>query len=145
MLQLRAMTKQDLPVILDIEKQAHYHPWTKENFIDSLHSNSCWVLEQGDSIIGYGILKIVLDEAELLNITIAPDKQKQGFGQQLLTLLMTKAHCLQAKECFLEVRESNTTAYRLYEQYGFNELGRRRNYYPTAQGYEDALLMGHTL
>ena len=50
------------------------------------------------------------------------------------------------QECFLEVRASNHSAYRLYERYGFNEIGRRRNYYPAAGGgSEDALVMACTL
>ena len=49
------------------------------------------------------------------------------------------------RECFLEVRASNTSAYRLYERYGFNEVGRRRGYYPSAEGREDALVMACTL
>ncbi|MCG9958445.1 ribosomal-protein-alanine N-acetyltransferase, partial [Pseudomonas aeruginosa] len=50
-----------------------------------------------------------------------------------------------ARECFLEVRASNQAAYRLYERYGFNEIGRRRDYYPAVGGREDALVMACTL
>jgi len=50
-------------------------------------------------------------------------------------------HAWKKRECFLEVRASNQSAYRLYERYGFNEIGRRRDYYPVAGGREDALVM----
>jgi ribosomal-protein-alanine N-acetyltransferase len=58
---------------------------------------------------------------------------------------MQRAHERGGRECFLEVRASNTSAYRLYERYGFNEVGRRRAYYPSADGREDALVMACTL
>ncbi|MCY1556754.1 Ribosomal-protein-alanine acetyltransferase [compost metagenome] len=63
----------------------------------------------------------------------------------LLERLMQRAMQLKAGECFLEVRASNQSAYRLYERYGFNEIGRRRDYYPAVGGREDALVMACTL
>ena len=60
-------------------------------------------------------------------------------------VLVQRARERGGRECFLEVRASNTTAYRLYERYGFNEVGRRRAYYPAADGREDALVMACTL
>ncbi len=64
---------------------------------------------------------------------------------RLLEHLMREAAGHQARECFLEVRASNQAAYRLYERYGFNEIGRRRDYYPAVGGREDALVMACTL
>ncbi|MNE24719.1 ribosomal-protein-alanine N-acetyltransferase [compost metagenome] len=58
---------------------------------------------------------------------------------------MSRAYQLNARECFLEVRASNQPAYRLYERFGFNEIGRRRDYYPAVGGREDALVMACTL
>ena len=78
-------------------------------------------------------------------ITVRPQSQGRGLGLQLLEHLMQRARQLGAGECFLEVRASNQSAYRLYERYGFNEVGRRRDYYPAAGGREDALVMACTL
>jgi ribosomal-protein-alanine N-acetyltransferase len=58
---------------------------------------------------------------------------------------MSRAHAANARECFLEVRDSNTAAFRFYERYGFNEIGRRRDYYPAVGGREDAVVMACTL
>lgn len=138
----REMTEIDLNDVNHIEQQAHYHPWTKSLLNEAIHHYQCWILLHNQQIIGYGILKIVLNEAELLNIAITPQQQNCGYGKYLLTQLMQVAKKLGADECFLEVRESNHTAYKLYENFGFNEMGRRPNYYPTKQGYEDALIMG---
>lgn len=138
----REMTEIDINDVNKIEQKAHYHPWSETLIKEAIHHYRCWVLQQNQQIIGYGILKIVLNEAELLNIAITPDQQGNGFGKYLLAHLMQKAKKLGADECFLEVRESNLAAYRLYESFGFNEIGRRPNYYPAKQGYEDALIMG---
>jgi ribosomal-protein-alanine N-acetyltransferase len=66
-------------------------------------------------------------------------------GLALLEHLMSRAYAANARECFLEVRDSNTGAFRLYERYGFNEIGRRRDYYPAVGGREDAVVMACTL
>lgn len=138
----REMTENDVNHVNYIEQQAHYHPWSETLIKEAIHLYRCWVLQQNQKIIGYGILKIVLNEAELLNIAINPQQQGCGLGKCLLAHLMQEAKKLGADECFLEVRETNLSAYRLYENFGFNEIGRRANYYPTKQGFEDALIMG---
>ena len=85
---------------------------------------------EGSQQVGHGVIQIILDEAHLLNITVKPESQGRGLGLRLLEHLMREAAGHQARECFLEVRASNQAAYRLYERYGFNEIGRRRDYYP---------------
>jgi ribosomal-protein-alanine N-acetyltransferase len=67
-------------------------------------------------------------------------EQQVGHG-----VIMSRAYALNGRECFLEVRSSNQSAYRLYERYGFNEIGRRRDYYPAVGGREDALVMACSL
>lgn len=139
------MTEHDIDEVNDIEQKAHYHPWTKKLLIEAIQHYQCWSLFNNQQLIGYGILKVVLNEAELLNITISPTSQGKGIGKYLLQKLMHEAKKLNADECFLEVRESNHNAYKLYERFGFNEIGRRPNYYPSEKGYEDALIMAYLL
>lgn len=141
----RKMTLEDVEAVYSIEQQAHYHPWSKALIIDAVTSYQCWIIFDNHQIAGYGMIKVVADEAELLNIAISPTQQNKGLGKALLAHLMTEAEQLGASECFLEVRESNQQAYYLYERYGFNEIGRRTNYYPTPQGHEDALIMAYLL
>jgi ribosomal-protein-alanine N-acetyltransferase len=100
---------------------------------------------EGDQQVGHGVINVIIDEAHLLNIAVKPQSQGRGLGLRLLERLMSRALELNAGECFLEVRASNLAAYRLYEQYGFNEVGRRRDYYPAVGGNEDALVMACTL
>ncbi|WP_137820581.1 ribosomal protein S18-alanine N-acetyltransferase [Pseudomonas sp. 2FG] len=141
----RPMTEADLDAVLQIECAAFSHPWTRGIFEDGLKSYDCWLMFEGEQQVGHGVINVIIDEAHLLNITVAPQSQGRGFGLLLLERLMQRACELKAGECFLEVRASNQAAYRLYERYGFNEIGRRRDYYPAAGGREDALVMACTL
>jgi len=139
------MQESDLATVLDIERSAFSHPWTHKLFLDSLKSHQCWlILSQGEPV-GHGIISLVLDEANLLNICIKPQYQGRGLGFALLSKLLDEAREKGAKECFLEVRQSHQGAQRLYDRCGFNEIGRRRDYYPKAGGSEDALVMACTL
>jgi ribosomal-protein-alanine N-acetyltransferase len=137
----RPMTEADLDTVLKIEYAAFSHPWTRGIFTDSLSSYHCWVMFEGSQQVGHGVIQVILDEAHLLNITVKVESQGRGLGYTLLEHLMKQAKAQGANDCFLEVRDSNQTAYRLYERYGFNEVGRRRGYYPAVGGREDALVM----
>ncbi|MFI8482877.1 ribosomal protein S18-alanine N-acetyltransferase [Pseudomonas sp. NPDC078700] len=141
----RPMTEADIETVLKIEYAAYSHPWTRGIFTDSLKSYESWVMLEGTQQVGHGVINVIIDEAHLLNITIKSENQGRGYGLRLLEFLMQRAMELKAGECFLEVRSSNQAAYRLYERYGFNEIGRRRDYYPAVGGREDALVMACTL
>ncbi|WP_165665397.1 ribosomal protein S18-alanine N-acetyltransferase [Metapseudomonas otitidis] len=141
----RPMTEADLDAVLKIEYAAFSHPWTRGIFADGIKSYDCWLMFEGSQQVGHGVINVIIDEAHLLNITVKPESQGRGLGLRLLEHLMDRARELKARECFLEVRASNESAYRLYERYGFNEVGRRRGYYPAVGGREDALVMACTL
>ena len=94
-----------------------------------------------NQIVGYAILSYVVGEAELLNICIDPTQQGKGYAKALLEHLIEHAVEKDNHEMYLEVRVSNTAAIHIYEQAGFNEIGLRKNYYPTKAGKEDAMLM----
>ncbi|MGB4812463.1 MAG: ribosomal protein S18-alanine N-acetyltransferase [Methylophilaceae bacterium] len=139
----RPMQLDDLDAIMHIEPQIYPYPWSRGNFSDSLKSGySAWVMLEQKQIIGYALLMIVLDEAHLLNLSVAKSYQKQGLGIMLLEHMIKVAKSHQAENMFLEVRVSNTPAIALYEKSGFNEMAIRRGYYPATNGREDAILMG---
>jgi ribosomal-protein-alanine N-acetyltransferase len=141
--QFRIMHLDDLNAIMAIESQIYPYPWTSGNFIDSLKSGySAWVLMLNEQIIGYSLVMMVLDEAHLLNLSVAKTYQKQGLGRLLLVHMIEIAKAKHATNMFLEVRPSNISAIALYEDMGFNEMAIRRGYYPAANGREDAVLMG---
>ena len=144
--QLRPMQMADLDAVMVIEPTIYTHPWTRGNFSDSINSGySAWVLEANQTIIGYALLMMVLDEAHLLNLSVAKDQQKQGLGRYLLEHMLQIAKNHKAANMFLEVRPSNISAIALYENMGFCEMAVRRGYYPALDGREDAVLMGLAL
>lgn len=144
--QFRPMTEADLDAIMEIEPHIYSHPWSRGNFSDSLVSGySAWVLLDGTKIIGYALMMMVLDEAHLLNLSVAKAYQKQGLGRLLLEHMIAIAKKHAAANMFLEVRPSNISAIALYENIGFNEMAVRRGYYPAHNGREDAVLMGLAL
>ena len=143
---LRPMTASDLDAIMAIERVNFPFPWTEGNFKDSMNSGyMCLVMEQGKQLMGYAILMMVLDEAHLLNISVAQSHQGQGWGRYLLVQMMEMGREKGGLNMFLEVRTSNHSALGLYESMGFNEMGIRPGYYPAHNGREDAVLMGMAL
>lgn len=142
----RPMQMADLDVIMNIEPEIYTHPWSRGNFSDSLNAGySCWVYEENAIVFGYAVMMLVMEEAHLLNFSIAKPYQGQGLGRELLVHMMGLARKHGAQTIFLEVRSSNDAAIGLYESIGFNEMAVRRNYYPAKNGREDAILMGMAL
>jgi ribosomal-protein-alanine N-acetyltransferase len=76
----------------------------------------------------------------MLNLSIANEHQRKGFGRQFIEFLIKEAQAKQAQTMLLEVRPSNTAAINCYNAAGFNEIGSRKDYYPAPEGREDALL-----
>jgi len=144
--QFRPMTEDDVEEIMRIEPHIYSHPWSRGNFVDALRSGyASWVLLNERQMIGYSLMMMVLDEAQLLNLSIAKAYQKRGLGRLLLEHMIAVAKRQGAANMFLEVRPSNISAIALYENIGFNEMAIRRGYYPAQQGREDAVLMGLAL
>ena len=142
----RPMQDEDLDAVMAIEPKIYSHPWSRGNFADSLKSGyNCWVVELDGELIGYGALMMVLDEAHLLNLSIAGPYQGRGLGRELLAHFIEVARRYGGQMMFLEVRPSNTAAIGLYESMGFNEFSVRKGYYPAENGREDAILMGLAL
>lgn len=139
---LRPLTPEHLPLMLQVEQAAHLHPWSQAALADSFgerhFSGSVWQQKQ---LLGYFIADTVLDESTLLNICVHPHYQGMGVGGQLLSYYLERCALHHIKYHYLEVRASNVAAHALYLRYGYQEVGRRRNYYPTQTGNEDAILM----
>lgn len=98
-------------------------------------------LTQNGKMAAFAITQVVLDEATLFNIAVDPDYQRQGLGRALLEHLIDELEKRGVATLWLEVRASNAAAIALYESLGFNEATIRRNYYPTTDGREDAIIM----
>jgi len=142
----RPMRREDLDEVMRIERSLYPFPWTEGNFRDSLSAGyNCWVCAFGPHTIGYAVMMLAAGEAHVLNIAIARDWQRQGLGGKFMQHLIKLAREYGATEIFLEVRPSNAAARKLYHGMGFNEIATRRNYYPSHNGREDAILMAMAL
>lgn len=138
-----AMTPEALESVLALEKQAYAHPWVLANFTDALASGyQAQLLLAGDTLLGYFVAMKGVDEVHLLNITVAPDYQRQGWAHVMLDALALWARGQGAEWLWLEVRFGNLRALHVYERQGFQRVGQRKNYYPNGQGQrEHALVM----
>ena len=137
------MTLEDVDEVLAIEQAVQAYPWTRGNFFDVLSQGYvCRVYDDdGGGIRGYAVLRLVLDEAELLNIGVAALQQRKGLGRAMLCEMLDGAREKNIRRVFLEVRASNSAALALYRSTGFGEIGVRRGYYQNANGCEDAITM----
>ncbi len=141
--QMRPMKQADIDSVAAIEERAYEFFWTPGIFRDCLRAgHQCWVLEARAGIIGYGVLSCAAGEAHVLNVCVAPEHQGHGHGRRLMKRLIDLARWHMVDRVFLEVRPSNPKAIALYDSLGFNEIGRRPNYYPARNGREDAIVMG---
>lgn len=142
--ELLPMTPTHLDAVLAIEAASYDFPWSRGNFVDSLASGYCAevLYDAAGRIVGYLVAMAGVDEMHLLNLTVAPDHQGQGHARFMLEALVATCRDRQARQLWLEVRESNARARAIYLQRGFVHVGVRKGYYPAAQDRrEDAIVM----
>lgn len=133
----------DLDQVAACEQAAARFPWARKHFEDALVAgNSGWTLRAGADLLAQCVYMQVLDEAQILILSVNPAWQGQGLGRRLLRQVMERAQSAGAREFFLEVRPSNARALALYTSEGFEIVGRRKGYYPADDGQrEDAIVM----
>jgi ribosomal-protein-alanine N-acetyltransferase len=148
---LRPLRPDTLEAVLAIEQTAYSHPWSRGNFSDALDSGywmqGLWLNdEENDELLGYVVAMEGVEEAHLLNITVAPGRQGQGWAPMLLDALALWARRQGGQCLWLEVRQSNQRAIAVYERYGFKRVGLRKDYYPAdRQQREHAVVMSRNL
>ena len=145
--ELQSMQVDDLEAVIAIEQTAYSHPWTRGNFRDALASGY-WAqcLRVQDELLGYVVAMEGVQETHLLNITVAPARQGQGWATMMLDALCLWSRRQGAQWLWLEVREGNRRALQVYEHYGFRRVGLRKDYYPAdRQQREHAVVMSLNL
>ena len=145
---LESMCIDALAQVMHIENSAYALPWTEVNIADSIRSGYyCVQLIGGtDTVLGYMIAMQGVDEVHLLNITVDPALQRQGWGRVLLDALAMWSCGQQAQWLWLEVRVGNLQAITVYERFGFRRVGKRKDYYPALNNSrEDAIVMSYKL
>ncbi|OAJ33851.1 ribosomal protein S18-alanine N-acetyltransferase [Piscirickettsia salmonis] len=144
-LSLRKVSTEDITTLFAIEQRAYEEGWSSDIMHLLLRTEHYYgrVLESkiDGSVCGYCFFSLIADECHLLNLCIMPELQGQGFGYYLLDAIGKEVMEQGAKAIFLEVRESNLAALKLYNGHGFQELSRRKGYYPKGDAREDALIL----
>ena len=131
---VREWTKSDIPCIAELEKQCFSDPWEAESFESGMENPFFHgiLLEDGGQVCGYACQFVIFEDAEILNLAVAPTHRRQGLAKELLTALEAYAKECEAERMLLEVRESNVPARSLYDAWGFVPYGVRKNYYEKA-------------
>lgn len=137
-LRISRMLPEDIDEVYSLETQCFPQPWSKATFISELEENQLaeyLVLRDGKRILGYTGMWIILDEAHITTLAIAPDLRQRGLGETLLKELMHLAAKKGVEKYTLEVRVSNCAARKLYEKCGFVVKGLRKKYYRDEDAY----------
>lgn len=135
------MTKEDCAKTAELEKRIFSQPWSEQGFLDGIagEQNIFLVAEENGEICGYVGMYRALDEGEITNVAVAPEKRNSGVGWRLMQALLEKAKRQGICQIVLEVRVSNAAAIHLYDKCGFKNCGVRKGFYAFPK--EDALIM----
>lgn len=141
-IKIRKMTIEDLDGVMEVEEKSFTIPWSRQSFEEELFHNKYAVYNIAtyhNKIVGYiGMWKVV-DEVNITNVAVHPEYRSLGIGSALLGEVIKIANVMNMVNIYLEVRQSNLLAQKLYEKFGFQKVGRRKQYY--SDNREDALLM----
>lgn len=147
-----SISNADINILMPIENACHSHPWNEKTFsscIGNRYFGEKLVepLDDTESVIGFYVGELVIDEATLMDICVEPSAQGKGYGKQLLNQFIQHAKSKGALKIWLEVRAKNISAQMMYINAGFVEISRRTGYYPSSSGfgYEDAIVMSLSL
>ncbi len=139
---IERMTRDDVSQVEAIEKEIFSVPWSKKSFIDACETkeNVYIVCKDNEKVLGYCGMWTVLGEGNITNMAVAKEYRRQGIAQ----LLMSEMERISIQEngvdvFFLEVRQSNESAKKLYEKMGYKPIGTRKRFYE--KPVEDAIVM----
>lgn len=145
--ELRRATADDLNLLLKLDDSCFDDSWSTKLWQQMLGNTKrylCWLLV-AEQPIGFVLFSHILDEAELIRIGVHPQRRNEGLARVMLLEAQSALEQRGVSAFYLEVRDSNSAAQQLYRSCGWQKSGRRRGYYPTEDGTEDALLFNRTL
>lgn len=138
---IRPLQVEDMVTVAAIERESFSKPWSEEELFKcvKLANYRFFVAEEDGRVVGYAGLLTCLDEADLTTVAVTEAYRRRGIARALLEEIQLYAREREIRYLFLEVRASNQPARALYEKCGFQEVGRRKDYYQDP--VEDAILM----
>lgn len=126
------MTLKEVPLAAELDRRLFSGEcWSEADFRDSLSdlTRDFFVAYEGDRFLGVGGIQVCFDQGDVLTVGVDPDCRRAGVGSALLSAMVEAFRQRGGGNLFLEVRRSNLPARKLYEKFGFSEIGIRRNYY----------------
>jgi ribosomal protein S18 acetylase RimI-like enzyme len=137
------MTEADFSAVEAWERDRPY-PWTRRQLSDAMTAsmNRVWIVEDGQNGVAYAAVQRVPPEAYLMNVAVAPERRRQGWGRKTLEAVFAALRQEGISTLFLDVEKGNAPALALYASLGFETVGRRLNAYPRG---EEAALMRRSL
>ncbi len=140
-MKIETMKSHHVAQIADLEKICFSDPWSENSIASELQNKlSLWLVAlEGENVAGYIGSQTVLGETDMMNVAVHPDFRRKGMGEKLVNALVENLRQQGSRCLTLEVRASNLPAIALYEKQGFQEIGRRKNYYRNPR--EDALIL----
>lgn len=141
MLEIHEIAEKDIPDIERMEREIFPDPWSQKGIFDTWKQNQALILGAwlNENIIGYVIFYYVLDEGEIARIAVDISCRRKGVAGQMLKEMWKFCAKKKITKMMLDVRKSNESAIRFYQNHGFTEDGIRKNYYENPS--EDAILM----
>ncbi len=135
------MAETDIPAVLEIERASFTTPWSETSFFNELKKPGSLlkVAKKDGKLVGYVCGSRIIDEGHILDIAVHPEYRRLKIASSLVSLMIER---LRAEECrfiYLEVRASNVSAKKMYEKFGFEVIGTRKDYYVSPG--EDAVIM----
>lgn len=138
---VRVMTSDDIDQVIEIEEEAFSSPWTRKGFEESLSYDYSrfYVATNDKQVVGYIGTYCMFDDVDITNVAVRGNCRRKGVANKLLEAVL--GYSLEKKLSYinLEVRPSNIPARKLYEKYGFEEIGIRKNFY--TKPVEDGIIM----
>ena len=143
-MQLRKMTEDDLPQVLELQGELAFQDWDEKQFLSEIRANYAYCVvckDESDRLLGYAVFHLLGSDSELLSIATRGSEQRKGIGTQLLQAGLDKL-TEDGDQCFLEVRVGNAKARAFYEKHGFELYHSRKKYYSDG---EDAALYKYSV
>ena len=140
-MEIKAMKEAQVPQIAALERVCFSDPWSEISILSELENPlSCWLVAMdGERLAGYVGSQTVIDETDMMNIAVHPDYRRKGIAGRLVEALIAMLKEGGSHRLSLEVRVSNESARRLYDELGFSEIAIRKRYYQNPK--EDALIL----
>ena len=140
------MTLDDVDAVMLLENEVYQFPWTDRIFKDCIRVGyDCWLALLENRVVAHAVISVAAGESHILNLSVTEDHQGKGIGKQFIQFLLNIAYNKRAQIMMLEVRPSNVRAIKCYNSAGFNEIGSRKDYCPSPNGKEDALLFARQI